>query len=231
MGTAEILASVDIIALRLGAENALELLLVRRAQAPFAGEWALPGVLVNGRCADASLDAAASRALAGKARLRPVHLEQVATQGNATRDPRGWSLSSFYLALVAPDTRLEDPAELRFVPLRSVLDGQLALPFDHADLVRQVSERLAAKSLYTSLPLLLLPRRFTVTDALVVFQACVGQGVQHTTLRGRLERMKAHGLIGDTGQTQRPPMGRPQKILERLPGTDAVHIFDRSVLS
>ena len=81
------------------------------------------------------------------------------------------------------------------------------------------------------MPLLLLPPRFTVTDALAVFQACLGQAVQHTTLRGRLERMKARGLIGDTGQTQRPPMGRPQKILERLPGADAVHIFDRSVLS
>lgn len=230
MGVAEVLASVDIIALRLGGGNVLELLLVRRAQAPFAGDWALPGVLVNGRCADASLDAAANRALAEKARLQPVHLEQVATQGNASRDPRGWSLSSFYLALVAPDTRLED-ADLRFVSVRSVLDGQVVLPFDHADLVRQVSERLAAKSLYTSLPLLLLPVRFTVSDALAVFQACLGQAVQHTTLRGRLQRMKERGLIGDTGQTQRPPMGRPQMVLERRRGADTIHVFDRSVLS
>lgn len=229
MSTAEVLASVDIIALRLGADSALELLLVRRAQPPFAGEWALPGVLVNGRSADVSLDAAASRALAEKARLQPVHLEQVATQGNASRDPRGWSLSSFYLALVAPDTPLQGD-DLCFVPLCSVQQGQLPLPFDHAELVRQVSDRLAAKSLYTSLPLLLLPERFTVSDALVVFQACLGQAVQHTTLRGRLERMKARGLIRDTGQTQRPPMGRPQKVLERQPSA-TIHIFDRSVLS
>jgi 8-oxo-dGTP diphosphatase len=230
MKTAEVLASVDIIALRLGAGQQLEVLLLKRAQAPFAGEWALPGVLVNGRSADASLDAAANRALAEKAQLQPVHLEQVATQGNASRDPRGWSLSSFYLALVPPDTPVQDP-ELCFVPLSSILAGEQALPFDHNDLVRQVSERLAAKSMYTSLPLLLLPPRFTVTDALLVFQACLGQPVQHTTLRGRLERLKERGLILDTGLTQRPPMGRPQKVLERRPGVDAVHIFDRSVLS
>ena len=104
MASAEVLAGVDIVALRLGEEGELQLLLIRRAQAPFAEQWALPGVLVNGRCADASLDAAAVRALQDKARITPAHLEQVATVGNAVRDPRGWSLSTFYLALLAPDT-------------------------------------------------------------------------------------------------------------------------------
>ena len=49
MSTAEVLAGVDIVALRLGEEGELQLLLIRRAQAPFAEQWALPGVLVNGR--------------------------------------------------------------------------------------------------------------------------------------------------------------------------------------
>ncbi|MBF3131644.1 NUDIX hydrolase, partial [Pseudomonas aeruginosa] len=56
MSSAEVLASVDIVALRLNPGHGLELLLIRRAQAPFAGQWALPGVLVNGRSADHSLD-------------------------------------------------------------------------------------------------------------------------------------------------------------------------------
>mgnify|MGYP000373484911 CR=1 FL=1 len=62
MSSAEVLASVDIVALRLNPGHGLELLLIRRAQAPFAGQWALPGVLVNGRSADHSLDDAAVRA-------------------------------------------------------------------------------------------------------------------------------------------------------------------------
>src|SRR6218665_702361 len=116
MASAEVLAGVDIVALRLGEAGRLELLRGRRAKEPFADQWALPGVLVNGRCADASLDAAAGRALQDRARIVPAHLEQVATVGNAARDPRGWSLSTFYLALLAPDVRL--PGEdLRFVAL------------------------------------------------------------------------------------------------------------------
>ena len=140
MSSAEVLASVDIVALRLNPGHGLELLLIRRAQAPFAGQWALPGVLVNGRSADHSLDDAAVRALRDKARLEPAYIEQVATVGNAVRDPRGWSLSVFYLVLVGPDTRVEDD-DLDFVPLRDVRSERFALPFDHAQLVQQSREQ------------------------------------------------------------------------------------------
>ncbi len=226
MSSAQVLASVDIVALRLNEAQGLELLLIRRAQEPFEGEWALPGVLVNGRCDDPDLDAAATRALEEKARVRPQHLEQVATVGNARRDPRGWSLSTFYLALLEPETQLSD-ADLRFLPL----EAASGLPFDHDQLVQQARERLAGKSVYTSLPLHLLPRRFTVTEALGAFQACLGQAVQHTTLRGRLEKMKGQGWVLDTGEQNHPKMGRPQKVLEHCPAEGGVFTFDRSVLS
>ncbi|MDH0895344.1 MULTISPECIES: NUDIX hydrolase [unclassified Pseudomonas] len=230
MASAEVLAGVDIVALRLGEAGRLELLLGRRAQEPFADQWALPGVLVNGRCADASLDAAAGRALQDRARIVPAHLEQVATVGNAARDPRGWSLSTFYLALLAPDVRL--PGEdLRFVALEEVLYGRLSLPFDHAQLVAQAAERLAGKAVYTSLPLYLLAPCFTVTEALAAFQAVLGQTVQHTTLRGRLDKMKQHGWIADTGEKNQPKMGRPQHLLAHRPQAPGGFIFDRSVLS
>lgn len=230
MASAEVLAGVDIVALRLGEEGELQLLLIRRAQAPFAGEWALPGVLVNGRSADASLDAAAERALQDKARIAPAHLEQVTTVGNANRDPRGWSLSTVYLALLAPNMALQHE-DLRFVALAEVLQGRQALPFDHAQLVAQAAERLAGKAVYTSLPLYLLAPRFTVTEALAAFQASLGQAVQHTTLRGRLEKMKQHGWVLDTGDKNQPRMGRPQVLLEHRPQQRGGFVFDRSVLS
>lgn len=230
MGTAEVLVSVDIAALRLSQAAELELLLIRRAQVPFEGQWALPGVLVNGRCADLSLDAAATRALQDKARVRPRYLEQVATVGNAVRDQRGWSLSTFYLALLPADTEL--PGEdLCFASLAQVLDERFALPFDHAQLAALALERLAGKSVYTSLPLYLLATRFTVTEALAAFQACLGQAVQHTTLRGRLEKMKQQGWISDTGEKNYPKMGRPQYLLAHQPQASGIFTFDRSLLS
>lgn len=230
MQSAEVLAGVDIVALRLNVRAELEVLVIRRERAPFAGQWALPGVLVNGRCADIDLDAAATRALAEKARVCPRYLEQVATVGNARRDPRGWSLSTFYLALLDGDVTAEG-SESAFVTLAGVLDGSCALSFDHAQLVGQAAERLASKSVYTSLPLYLLAPRFTVTEALAAFQACLGQAVQHTTLRGRLEKMKQQGWITDTGEKNYPKMGRPQALLEHCPTDSGLYVFDRSVLS
>jgi 8-oxo-dGTP diphosphatase len=230
MVSAEVLAGVDIVALRLNEAAELELLLIRRGQAPFEGQWALPGVLVNGRCTDFSLDAAASRALAEKARVQPQYLEQVATVGNAVRDPRGWSLSTFYLALLAPDAQLAGD-DLCFVGLNKVLQEHFPLPFDHGQLVAQTLERLSSKSVYSSLPLYLLASRFSVTEVLSAFQACLGQAVQHTTLRGRLEKMKQQGWVLDTGEKNYPKMGRPQYLLAHKPQASGIFTFDRSLLS
>ena len=50
MNAVEVLASVDIVALRMAPEaQHLQVLLHRREREPHAGQWALPGVIVNGR--------------------------------------------------------------------------------------------------------------------------------------------------------------------------------------
>ncbi|WP_369990969.1 NUDIX domain-containing protein [Pseudomonas xanthosomatis] len=231
MSTAEVLASVDIIALRLlpGSQH-LQVLLHQREREPHSGQWALPGVIVNGRTADASLDAAAARALAEKAQVRPQHLEQVGTEGNAVRDPRGWSLSTYYLALLDPAAQVQGP-QLAFHDLGSLLTGKQALPFDHRLLVERAVERLAAKSLYTSLPLYLVAERFTVLDALAAMQVCLGQAVNGTSVRKRLERMKGEGWVEDTGEKHQPRLGRPQQLYRHTPREARGFVFDRSLLA
>lgn len=231
MSSAEVLASVDLIALRMDAESRqLHLLLHRREREPFIGQWALPGVIVNGSTRDANLESAAHRVLRDKAQVVPRHLEQVGTEGSASRDPRGWSMSTYYLALLAPDTETADDG-LRFVPLDEVLDGRIALPFDHRDLARLSLERLAGKAVYTSLPLYLAPTRFTVLDALNAAQACLGTTINNTSLRKRLERMKDAGWIRDTGEKNFPKMGRPQQLWQLTEQADGVFVFDRSLLA
>ncbi|QXH44032.1 NUDIX hydrolase [Pseudomonas xanthosomatis] len=231
MSTAEVLASVDIIALRLspGSQH-LQVLLHQREREPHIGQWALPGVIVNGRSADASLDAAAARALAEKAQVQPQHLEQVGTEGNAVRDPRGWSLSTYYLALLDPAAQVQGP-QLAFHDLDSLLTGKQALPFDHRLLVERAVERLAAKSLYTSLPLYLVAERFTVLDALAAMQVCLGQAVNGTSVRKRLERMKGEGWVEDTGEKHQPRLGRPQQLYRHIPREARGFVFDRSLLA
>ena len=185
MSTAEVLAGVDIVALRLGGEGALELLLIRRAQAPFAEQWALPGVLVNGRCADASLDAAAARALQDKARIAPAHLEQVATVGNAVRDPRGWSVAIAYCALLPVQNLPPNRSDISVVPLSALPQ----LPFDHRAILDAALERVRSKSLYSSLPVHLCGETFTLPQLQKVYENILGEPLNKVSFRRKMDEM------------------------------------------
>ena len=80
----------------------LEVLLTRRGAKPFAGKWALPGGWSH-VAEDTDLEAAARRVLNEKTGVDTPYLEQLQTVGNSGRDPRGWSLSIAYVALISAD--------------------------------------------------------------------------------------------------------------------------------
>jgi 8-oxo-dGTP diphosphatase len=77
----------------------LRTLVVRRAEHPDRGRWALPGTFVQPA---ESLEQAAERALRAKAGLTDVFLEQLYTFGLPGRDPRTRVISVAYYALVEP---------------------------------------------------------------------------------------------------------------------------------
>src|ERR671917_2830585 len=82
-------------------EERLHVLLVRRAAAPFRGDWAVPGGFVE---EDESLEHAALRELRDETGVTEVYLEQLYTFGDPGRDPRGRVVSVAYYALVAAAT-------------------------------------------------------------------------------------------------------------------------------
>ncbi len=98
--TSPILCTVDVVLLTLH-EQALHVLLQRREREPFAGALALPGGFIHTE-EDASAWHAAERVLAQKTGITSPYLEQLATWAGPGRDPRGWSLSVVYYALVPP---------------------------------------------------------------------------------------------------------------------------------
>jgi 8-oxo-dGTP diphosphatase len=78
-------------------EKVLNLLLIKRGDHPFLGQWALPGGFVNN---NESLEAAARRELYEETNLDRIYLEQLYTWGDVRRDPRTRVISCSYLALV-----------------------------------------------------------------------------------------------------------------------------------
>ncbi|WP_245763383.1 NUDIX hydrolase [Paraburkholderia diazotrophica] len=165
----------------------LRVLMVKRANDPELGKWALPGGILN-PATDADLDETAQRVLSGKTGVDVPFLEQVATFSGATRDPRGWSLSVLYYALLPSDQvhavagRATDAIEWRdaFAP-----GSRLA--FDHAALIRAALATLRDKVDRAALPLHLLPARFTLTELQQTCESILGRSLDKSVFRRRLK--------------------------------------------
>lgn len=223
------LHTIDLCVLRYcRATQALEILLNRREAEPFAGHWALPGIVVNGGVEDLTLGDAVERLRqSNKVGMPLAWIEQVGTVGDAFRDPRCWSSSTFYLAIVSEDVQLAE--HQKFFSLKEVADASTKLPFDHNSLVAAVQERLLSKALYSSLPLMFLGSEFSAPEAVNIFSLVLERPVLKTSIRQRLLKMAESGYLKETGRKKSGDGGRPQATLENLKPA-SLYLFDRSFL-
>ena len=193
--------------------DALEVLLVQRPDdegEPFPGLWALPGGFVNVEL-DVDLQACARRKLHEKTSLSSPYLEQLGSWGSATRDPRGWSATHAYFALL-PGRGVElvkgaNAADVAWFEVDEVL-RRPRLAFDHADILRAAVERLRSKVEYTSLPAFLLDEPFTLPQLQRTYEVVLGRAVDKSGFR---TRMMSAGFLVEVGvvesESNRPPMG------------------------
>ena len=124
--------TVDIVLFYCATEDSKEILLIRRAQEPFKGQWALPGGFVD---KDESLERAAVRELEEETGVRRVRLEQFGAFGDPGRDPRGHTVSVGFTACLkkCPEVKGSDDAdEARWYPVMRLP----RLAFDHKKLIR-----------------------------------------------------------------------------------------------
>lgn len=106
-------------------DDQLNVLLVRRPTGdtePYPGMWALPGGYV-GIERDQELEACALYKLKEKTGVASPYLEQLGSWGSATRDPRGWTATHVYLALLPHESVKPDSgghtAETAWYPVKS----------------------------------------------------------------------------------------------------------------
>ncbi|MEP6738980.1 MAG: NUDIX domain-containing protein [Caldimonas sp.] len=193
--------------------DALEVLLVQRPAAagePFPGKWALPGGFVDVNV-DPDLIGCARRKLHDKTGVASPYLEQLGSWGSATRDPRGWSATHAYFALIpALDLELARGTNAADVAWFKVddLGPRARLAFDHAAILAAAVERLRSKVEYTSLPAFLLPEPFTLPQLQRTYEVVLGRGVDKSGFR---TRMLAAGFLEEVGvvesDSNRPPLG------------------------
>lgn len=83
------------------APKSLQLLLIKRGEHPYLGQWALPGGFV---AVDESVEDAARRELYSETNIDDLYMEQLYTWGAVERDPRTRVISCSYMALADRST-------------------------------------------------------------------------------------------------------------------------------
>jgi 8-oxo-dGTP diphosphatase len=197
--------TVDIVIFTLRDQDLL-VLLVRRANPPFSGFWAIPGGFVQ---TDESLEVAALRELEEETGVTDVYTEQLYTFGNPDRDPRTRVITVAYFALV-PAAALptpeagDDAADVRWWSMYDLPP----LAFDHAGILEYALTRLRYKLEYTAVGFELLPEKFTLTELQSAYEVILGETLDRGNFRKKLRRAS---VVEPTRQ-RRTTGGRPARL-------------------
>jgi len=195
-------------------DGALKILLIRRANPPFEGDWALPGGFVD---IDESLKRAAWRELAEETGVHAGYLTQLGAFGRPDRDPRERIITVAYYALLparqlriradsdAADARLFDVAAL------PVLAG------DHGQIIARTLASVREQSADLELPLRLLPEAFTMSEYQVACECVLGRSLDKRNFQ---KRVNAAGRLARTGDRRQRGAHRPARLYRRREPTD-----------
>ncbi len=166
--------TTDAVTFSLSAQGGLQVLLIRRANDPYQGQWALPGGFVE---EDEDLPDACARELEEETGVRPAGLIQIGAWGAPGRDPRGRNVSVAYLAVVGPDQKRaaagSDAAGARWFPVEDLPEPG----FDHVDILATGRGKLRLVALGTHMAFGLLPVRFRLRDLREALRACLSRPV------------------------------------------------------
>jgi len=215
------LTTVDLVIFTVRAGR-LQVLLVKRGDFPFKGWWALPGGFIDVH-RDADLDATALRKLKEKTGVDAPYVEQVQGFGGRDRDPRGWSTTFAYFALMAADSLEPSQGtgvdEVRWIDIED--EGvALSLAFDHAEILKAAVRRLRNKVEYTSLAVHLLPQAFTLSELQQAHEILLGTTLDKSAFRKRIR--DGDYLEAIPGEL-RLGSNRPAQLYRLRPDADTIY--------
>ncbi len=214
------IASVDAVILTLKNEK-LHVLLVEREKEPYAGKLGLPGGFIF-TDQDETLDDSVNRVLFQKTGVQSSYFEQLHTFGSVKRDSRGWSISIAYVSLM-PWEEVENAQAGRNVTgiewkaVDEIKKGSLA--FDHENIIEMALERLRNKVNYSTLPVYLLPKKFTKTQLQKVYEQVLGTPIDKSAFRKKINELD---FLEETGEVL-TGKHRPAELFQLKP--DALVCF------
>jgi 8-oxo-dGTP diphosphatase len=200
-------------------EDALQVLVITRANDPFRGRPALPGGFLRD---DEDIPDTAVRELGEETGLdgTRLHLEQLRAYGAPDRDPRGRVVSVAFLAIM-PDLPLptagSDASSAAWAPVDKVRG---TLSFDHDQILDEAVERARSRLEFTTLATTFCPAAFTIGDLRNVYEVVWGQSLDPRNFNRKV--LNTPGFVEPTGDRRTPEVGRPA-ALYRAGGEQALN--------
>ncbi|MEI8631792.1 NUDIX domain-containing protein [Vibrio sp. PP-XX7] len=204
--------------------DSLKVLMVKRAHDPFIGQWGLPGGFIDVDI-DETTDMTALRKLKEKTNVAPQYLEQLQAFSGLNRDPRGFSVTLVYFALIAEQSvssHIETVEDAQWIDIDNI--SHLSIAFDHQLIIEQAKQRLQQKALYSMIPVHCLPEYFTVGQLKSVIETIIGKTIQRKSLIRRIEATDMFETVDEKVKSG----GRFAQLYKVKPGIDIVN-FERNL--
>lgn len=167
--------------------NDLQLLLIKRNLEPSKGMWALPGGFI---LSDENLKDAAQRILEEMTAANNIYMEQVFTFGDVDRYPLRRVITVTYYALVKPGNYQLNPGPDASEVAWFSVNEMPELPFDHHKIYSYALDKLRQKIHHEPIGFNLLPKKFSLTELQVMYEAILGQSLDKRNFRKKLLKMK-----------------------------------------
>lgn len=186
----------------------LEVLLIKRPNDPFRGEWALPGGYnAEGETTTTALRRIVTQKTGVDVESDLRYIEQLYTFDTVDRDPRGHAVSVTYMGC-GRDIALRDAgSHVAFLDVDNLPD----LAYDHASIICYARDRLIAKLTYTNAVSAFLEKQFTLTQLQSAYEIIFGREFDKRNFR---KKFLGLGLIHETTELWRDGAHRPAKLYE-----------------
>lgn len=224
-------ATVDMLILGMSKNlDSLKLLLTKRQNHPFIGQWSLVGGFIP---IDKSGYETACDVIRGKTGLNNLYVEQLYSMTRVDRDPRMRVIDITYLALTSNtdidvlnslwfDVSLKDNyltltnedndivirykmkkkvytnGSVKTTGYYPILDGDLPLAFDHAEVIYEGLMRLRGKFEYSDLAFGFVKNEFTLSDLQRIYEIVLDKKLYKSNFKnslvGKIESLDRKGV-------------------------------------